>query len=380
MLNRGLLALAFGTFALGIAEFTMMGILSTVAADFGVTIPQAGDFISAYSLGVSLGAPSLLFFSRLPMKRTLLLLAAVIVIGNLVAALSQGYYSLLGARVLAGLPHGAYFGVAAVVAQRLVAEGKKVEAVSMMVTGMTMANVVGVPLATFLTNMFSWRVAFGLVAVSGALALCAILLWVPRQPRGAKNGPLRKQFAFLGTVPPWLVLAGTFFGQGSLYCWYSYVEPIMVRVTHIPIRYMTLVMMLTGVGMVVGGVVAGRLADRHGAALVTCLISALAVPILALIYLESSVPVLSLGLAFVAAAAIFGLGSPLQYLIVRYAPGGEMLGGACIQVAFNVSNAVAASLGGWAIGAGLGYASPALVGMPLAGVSCLLLLILARKY
>lgn len=379
MAAKSLLALACGTFALGIAEFSMMGILSPVASAMGVTIPQAGDFISAYALGVSLGAPLPLFFRRRSLKSILLGLCLIILFGNFLTSLSNGYLALICARFLSGLPHGAYFGVAAIVATALVDRGQKATAIAVMVAGMSVANVIGVPAATWLTHLFSWRLTFFIAAAAGGVALAGIWCWVPRLPPRPDRG-LKGEFVFLKTLPPWLIYAGTFFGQGSIYCWYSYMEPIMLEVAHVPPGAMTWVMAVAGTGMVIGGLLCGRLADRYRPALVSGLTALAAAPLLGLIYLCSANAILSTILTFLGAAALFGLGGPLQYLIVRFAPGGEILGGAGIQIAFNVSNACAAFMGGLTIRAGWGLASPALVGIPMAAASAAVLFLLYRRY
>lgn len=368
MLRKSLVALALGTFALGISEFGMMGILTQVAADLQVSIPRAGDFISAYALGVAFGAPFLIFMSTLPIKRILLGLCVFISIGNLLAACAGGYASLLISRFISGLPHGAYFGVAAIMATMLVGYGEKATAVAIMVSGMTVANVIGVPLATWLTSEFSWRMAFFFVAFAGAMAVLGIALEVPgKKPLNRKGkGSFRSQFAFLKQPAPWLIFAGTFFGQGALYCWFSYVEPVMLHVSDFPAGAITFIMMLTGMGMVIGGLVSGKLADHYKPGMLTGIICMLMIPTLLCIYFFSGNKIVSLIAAFLGAAEIFALGGPLQYLIVRFSPGGEMLGGAGIQVAFNVSNAFAAWLGGCVISAGYGFAGPAIAGIPLA--------------
>lgn len=371
--------MAFGTFALGIAEFSMMGILTDVAQSMSISIPTAGNLISAYAAGVSVGAPALLLLRRYPLKHTLLLLAALIFIGNCLAALAPGYHTLLAARFISGLPHGAFFGTGAIVATRLVPEGRGAEAIALMVGGMTVANVIGVPGATFISNVMSWRVAFALVALWGAIAFFGIRCWVPDVaplPDRGFNG----QFAFLKSGAPWLIFAGTFFGQGSVYCWYSYVEPIMTQVTGFPTDSMTVIMVIAGFGMVTGGLAGGRLADKFHPAVVLGTLAASMLIVLPLIYFCSGMKVVSVVLMFIATASLFGLGGPLQYLIVKYSRGGEMLGGAGIQIAFNVSNALAAALGGMAIRAGWGLTSPALVGMPLALAGALALWRLHRRY
>lgn len=368
MIKKSLVALTLGTFALGISEFGMMGILSVLAGDLKISIPKAGDFISAYSSGVAVGAPCLLFLGRFQLKYILLVLCTLIAAGNTLVACSSSYETFLLGRFISGLPHGAYFGAGAILATRLAGYGEKASAVAIMVTGMTAANVAGVPLATWLTNTFTWRLAFFFIVLAAALAFAGIWKEVPAMPPVEKKGKgsIKSQFNFLGSPAPWLILAGVFFGQGAMYCWYSYVEPIMLQITHIPRSCISYVMMLAGTGMVIGGLVSGKLADRYPPGLVTCVICLMEIPVLLLIYMYSDIMPLSLALTFIGAGEIFALGGPLQYLIIRYSKGGEMLGGAMIQIAFNVSNAISAWLGGAVIGAGFGLTSPALAGFPLA--------------
>lgn len=197
-MNKGLLALAMGTFALGISEFLMMGILGDLAANLGVSITEAGHFISAYALGVCCGAPALLFSRKMALKKIMLILAAIITIGNLCASMAPNFWTLFAARFLSGLPHGAYFGVGAIVARKLAAPGKEVSAVSYMIAGMTVATLLGVPMGTFISNMFTWRIAFVVVGVTGALTFFAIHSWIPKLP-GLPDMGFKGQFRFLKT-------------------------------------------------------------------------------------------------------------------------------------------------------------------------------------
>lgn len=371
-MKKSLLSLAFGTFALGIVEFGMMGILNDIASDLRIGIVKAGHLISAYSAGVAVGAPSLLLFRKLPLRRLMLMLAALIAIGNAMVAMAPNYGSLLAARFIAGLPHGAFFGAGAIVCSRLADPGKGASAVAVLVGGMTVANLVGVPAFTFLCQIASWRLPFGIVAVVGVLTFIAIKCWVPVMSPLPDSG-VKGQFRFLRHPEPWLIYAGVFFGQASVYCWLSYINPIMTEVTGFSESSMTPIMVLVGAGMVVGNYCAGRLSDRYSASLVTAVIATLIVVLMPMIYFLVSYKIPSLILAFIATALLFGLGGPLQYLIVRYSKGGEMLGGAGIQIAFNVSNASAAALGGSVIRLGFGLASPALAGVPCAIIGALAL-------
>lgn len=378
-MKRSLIALAIGTFALGIAEFGMMGILGDVARDLDISIVKAGHLISAYSLGVAVGAPLLILLRKLPLRKLMLLLSAVIFLGNLAAALSPSYLFLLSARFIAGLPHGAYFGAGAIVCSRLADKGHGAQAVAVMIGGMTVANLAGVPLATMLCNLISWRMLFAGVSLFGLLAYIFIRIWMPRLEALPDTG-VKGQFLFLRSLAPWLIYAGVFFGQASVYCWLSYIDPFMTEVTGISASSMTWVMMLVGAGMVFGNAMAGKLADKYRTSVVTGALAASMIIVLPALYFCASMKVPTLFLTFLATAGLFGIGGPLQYLIVRFAKGGEMLGGAGIQIAFNVSNAMSAVIGGLAIHHGLGLASPALVGIPFALIGATALFILARRY
>ena len=378
-MKKSLIALAIVTFSLGITEFGMMGILEDVASGLGISVVEAGHFITSYSAGVAVGAPALILLRRWPLRKLLLLLVTSVFVGNACAALSPGYLALLVSRFVAGSPHGAFFGAAAIVAERLAPEGQKAGAVAIMVGGMTVANVVGVPLATFLANVLNWRLAFMVVALCALVGVFAIRRYVPVLAPLPDTG-IKGQFRFLRRPGPWLVYTGVFFGQASVYCWLSYISPMMTQVAHFSPDAMTWIMIVVGLGMVVGNALAGKLSDRYSAALVTGAIAGLLVVIMPAIYFCASLKVPSVVFAFLAPACLFGIGGPLQYLIVRYAKGGEMLGGAGIQIAFNVSNAVSASLGGAVIAAGFGYASPALLGVPFALIGCIALTLLYKKY
>ena len=378
-MNKGLYALAIGTFALGIAEFGMMGVLGEVASGVGVSISEAGHLISAYSLGVAVGAPMLIVLRRMPLKRLMLLLSAVIFIGNLGVALSPGYVTLLCARFVSGLPHGAFFRCRGHSVCPSCREGSRRAgsggACRRHDHSQSFRSAVGHVLYVI---FFGWRVAFGIVATVGLLSLVCIRVWLPYLAPLPDSG-IKGQFRFLRNAAPWLIYGGVFFGQASVYCWFSYIEPIMTRVTGFSTPSMSWVMVIAGAGMVVGNMLSGKLADRYKASVVTGCISAALVFVMAAVYLCVSMKVPSLILMFIATAGLFGIGGPLQYIIVRFAKGGEMLGGAGIQIAFNVSNAMSAALGGLAIQHGFGLASPALVGIPFAAVGAVMLFALSKR-
>lgn len=376
-MKKSLIALAFGTLGLGIAEFVMMGILPDVAKDLGISIPVAGHFISAYALGVCVGAPVLILARKHPLKHILLALVTLMMVGNTCAALAPNYWVLLLARFISGLPHGAYFGVASIVAEKLADKGKGSEAVSIMIAGMTIANLFGVPLGTSLSNSISWRVTFLLVGCWGVIILYYIWRWVPHV-EGLKDTGFKGQFRFLKTPAPWLILGATALGNGGVFCWYSYINPLLTEVSGFTAESITALMVLAGFGMVVGNLVSGRLSDRYTPGKVGTTVQAMICIVLLLIFFLSPYPWLSALLMCLCTAGLFAVSSPEQVLIIRVAEGGEMLGAACVQVAFNLGNAIGAYVGGLAISGGYRY--PALVGVPFAMVGFILFLTFYKKY
>ena len=376
-MKKSLIALAFGTLGLGIAEFVMMGILPDVARDLKISIPAAGHFISAYALGVCVGAPVLTLARKYPLKHILLVLVTLIMVGNICAALSPNYWMLLISRFISGLPHGAYFGVGSIVAERLADKGKSSEAVSIMIAGMTIANLFGVPLGTSLSTMLSWRATFLLVGLWGIVILYYIWRWVP-QVEGLKDTGFKGQFRFLKTPAPWLILGATALGNGGVFCWYSYITPLLTNVSGFSAESVTALMVLAGFGMVVGNLVSGRLSDRYTPGKVGTVVQGMICILLLMIFFLSPNPWCSAILMALCTAGLFAVSSPEQVLIIRVAPGGEMLGGACVQIAFNLGNAIGAYVGGLALSGGYRY--PALAGVPFALVGFVLFAIFYKKF
>ena len=376
-MKKSLIALAFGTLGLGIAEFTMMGILPYVARDLNISIPVAGHFISAYALGVCAGAPMLIVARKRPLKHILLVLMALMLVGNLGAAMAPDYWLLLAARFISGLPHGAYFGVASIVAGKLADEGKSSEAVSIMIAGMTVANLFGIPLGTSLSHMLSWRVTFLLVGCWGLIVLYYIWRWVP-VIEGLKDTGFKGQFRFLKTPAPWLILGATALGNGGVFCWYSYITPLLTNVSGFSAESVTALMVLAGFGMVVGNLVSGRLSDRYTPGKVGTVVQGMICILLLMIFFLSPNPWCSAILMALCTAGLFAVSSPEQVLIIRVAPGGEMLGGACVQIAFNLGNAIGAYVGGLALSGGYRY--PALAGVPFALVGFVLFAVFYKKF
>lgn len=377
IMKKSLIALAFGTLALGMAEFSMMGILPYVASDFGISISEAGHLISAYALGVCFGAPVLILARKKPLKHLLMALVSLIVVGNLCASLAPNYWVMMIGRFISGLPHGAYFGVASIVAAKLADKGKSSEAVSIMIAGMTVANLFGVPLGTSLSHLVSWRVTFLFVGIWGLIVFYYIWRWVPAV-EGLQDTGFKGQFRFLRRPAPWIILGATALGNCGVFCWYSYISPLLTQVSGFSENSITALMVLAGFGMVVGNLVSGRMSDRYTPGRVLMVSQAGICLVLVGIFFLSPNPWISAILMFLCTAGLFAVSSPEQLLIIRVAPGGEMLGGASIQMAFNFGNAVGAYAGGLAVTNGVRYA--ALMGVPFALIGFILTVIFYKRY
>ncbi|WP_294140198.1 MFS transporter AraJ [uncultured Sanguibacteroides sp.] len=378
-MKKSFIALAFGTLGLGIAEFVIMGILPDIAHALHIDIATAGHLISAYALGVCFGAPVLILTRKFPLKHILLGLVSVIMIGNICASLSPNYWTLMISRFISGLPHGAYFGVGSIVAEKLASKGKGSEAVSIMVAGMTIANLFGVPLGTFLSTLLSWRATFLLVGLWGVIILYYIWRWIPEVENLPDTG-FKGQFRFLKSPAPWLLIFATLLGNGGIFCWYSYINPLLTHVSGFPADSITFLMILAGAGMVAGNLISGRLSDRYTPGRVATFTQGCAFTILLLIFFLARVSWISATLMCLCTTCLFALSTPQQVLLIRYSKGGEMLGAASVQIAFNLGNAIGAYCGGLPLQAELGYQYSALVGTPFALTGFILLIIFTRKY
>jgi len=373
-MKKSLLTLSFGTFGLGIAEFVMMGILPAVAHDFHISIPQAGHLISAYALGVCVGAPLTVFVARtLPLKKILMALVAIYAVGNLFTGLTPTYWSILLMRFVSGLPHGAFFGVGSIVAEKLADKGKSARAVALMVAGMTVANLAGVPLGTFLSNLLSWRIIFIANGIWGIINLLAIIRWLP-QLDPMPNSGLRGQFTFLQNLSPWLLIGSTALANGGIFCMYSYVTPLMTDMAGFSTADMSWIMVLCGLAMVIGNIIGGRLSDKYPMHNVLISVHAIAASSLIMIFFFASSAAIALPMLIVSSASLFGLSSATQLLLLQNSRGGEMMGAAFVQIAFNMGNAIGAWNGGVAIDANKGVNYTALIGAAYLITACSLVL------
>lgn len=368
-----------GGLGIGTTEFVMMGLLPDIASNLHITIPAAGHLISAYALGVVVGAPLLVMLSRsYPPKNILLVLMLMFTVFNGFTAFAPNYITLLLSRFFAGLPHGAFFGVGSVVASRLAEKGKQAQAISMMFAGLTIANLVTVPLGTFIGHHFLWRYTFGIVGAIGLLTLLFLKLWLPPLPANA-SGNNRSELQLLKNPEAWLIILVTAIGTGGLFAWISYIAPLMTDVSKFSANSVSWILVLAGFGMVVGNVVGGKLADKIPPVMAcVVLLTAMAVTLLAVFFLSGN-QVIALILTFIAGALSMAIASPIQLLMIRTAKGAEMLGAAVTQAAFNIGNALGAFFGGLPIAAGLGFTYPALTGALMAIIGVLFAFILLRR-
>jgi DHA1 family inner membrane transport protein len=361
-----LLALAVGAFGIGTTEFVMMGLLPEVAHDLHVSIPSAGHLVSAYALGVVVGAPLLAAVTARMSRRSVLIgLMVLFVVGNGLSSLAPGYDSLLAARFLSGLPHGAFFGVGAVVAANTSAPERRARSVSLMFLGLTFANVAGVPAATLAGERFGWRATFLAVSVIGLAAIASLALLIPRDHTPASATGLRGELAALRPLPVWLAFGTTVAGFGALFSAYSYITPMLTQSAGFTAAGVTLLLALFGVGSTVGNLLGGRLADHSTRGMLFGGLASLVVvlslfPLLMRSQWSAALAVTLLGMA------AFATGSPLQLMVLQKAASAPSLASSANQAAFNLANAGGAWVGGLALAAGFGVSSPALAGAGLA--------------
>lgn len=377
-LNPPLLALAAGAFGIGVTEFAPMGLLPVIATDLGVSIPSAGLLISAYALGVVLGAPLMtLATGRVPRRTLLIGLAGIFTIGNALSALADNYALLMIARIITSLNHGAFFGVGAIVAAGLVPPDRKAGAVAAMFMGLTIANVVGVPLATWAGETLGWRASFWGIAMIGVMVMAALALTLPKAAAPAA-GDMLAELRVLGRRRVLSALALTVIGSSAMFTVFTYITPILREQTGASLGFITAMLVLYGLGLTVGNWIGGKFADRS---VDRTLIVTLAGLSLVLLTFAVAMPFANVSavLIFLWGIASFALVPPLQVRVMDAARDAPNLASAVNIGAFNLGNAIGAALGGAVIAGGLGYPAVALAGAGASALGLLMIMLMSRR-
>ncbi|HVH23141.1 MAG TPA: MFS transporter [Pseudonocardia sp.] len=374
----GLIALALGGFGIGLTEFNIMGLLPEVAADFGVSEAQAGWLITGYALAVIVGALGLTAATtRLPRKRVLLGLLVLFVIGNAVSAAAPTYQVMMTGRIVAALCHGAFFGIGSVVAAGLVAPERKAAAVAIMFTGLTTANVLGVPLGTFIGQQFGWRATFWVITVIGVVALLGVLALVPAERSHGETTRLHDELGAFRSRQVWLSMTVTVLGFGGMFGAFTYIAYTLTEVSGFAASTVPWLLVLFGTGLLIGNVVGGRFADRFLDRSLLVILAAL-VLVLAAFALAAPNPIATAVLILLMGGFGFATVPGLQTRVMSYAAQAPSLASAGNIAAFNLGNALGAWLGGVTISAGLGYTSPIWAGAVLTVGALLVMAVAAR--
>ena len=371
-----LMALAIAAFGIGTSEYIIMGLLPSLARDFNVSIPKAGALVTGYALSVTLGSPLLaLATAKLERKRTMLLLMGVFILGNLSCALAPTYNLLFAARVLTALCHGAFFGIGSVVASNIVPRNQRAQAIALMFSGLTLANVLGVPAGTALGQAFGWRASFWAIVPIGFIAAGALVLFLP--PQAAASSSILHEFAVLRRPQVLLVLAISTVASSSLFCVFTYIAPMLLNVTKVSAHAVTLTLLIFGVGITIGNLAGGALTDWRPTTFILGALLALIVALIAL-YFAEPYPVPAVVMVLIWGAIHFAAGSPLQSRIVDQASAAPNLASTLNQGAFNLGNAIGATVGGMLLTAGIGYRHLPIAGALIAMLALSLSLISAR--
>lgn len=375
--NPPLLALAIGAFGIGVTEFSPMGLLPLISSDLGVSIPVAGLLVTAYAVGVMLGAPVMtLSTGRMPRKTLLICLMGIFTLGNLLSAISTGYWMLLVSRLITSLNHGAFFGVGSIVAASVVPANKKAGAVAAMFMGLTIANVGGVPLAAWVGHVAGWRMAFWGITGLGLIAMVALWRALPAIDADTSIN-MRDELRVLHRPAVLLALAITVLSSGAMFTVFTYIAPILHDVTHGSTRYITAMLVLYGLGLTAGNWLGGRFADKSvDGTLIAVLISLTLLLVLFAVTMQW--PILAAMTIFAWGMATFALVPPLQMRVMNTAADAPNVASSINIGAFNLGNALGAALGGGVISLGLGYPAIAIAGAGLSATGLVLVLLSVR--
>ncbi|QKJ26552.1 MFS transporter [Aliarcobacter cibarius] len=379
-MTKQLLPLAIGGLAIGTTEFIIMGLLPDVAKDLGVSIPVAGHLISAYAFGVVVGAPILVALSsKFPPKNILIVYMILFTLFNALSIVAPDYNTLLMSRFLAGLPHGAFFGVGTIVAIKLATKGKEAQAVSSMFTGLTLAILFVVPILTYIGHITSYKWAFFAVSFLGAITVLSLFKFMPKL-KSLKTVTFKEEIEFFLTFKAWNIILIVAIGFGGLFAWFSYIAPLLINVSKFDPSSISYLMLIAGIGMVLGNILGGYLADKKDPIKVAIYLLSFMVFFLLLVFFLSENKTISLVLTFICGVFAMSIGTPINMVMVKNAKNSEMLGAAFIQAAFNVANSLGALFGGIPLLFGFNYNYPALVGAFMAFLGAILCMIFYKKY
>lgn len=376
--NLPLLALAIGAFGIGTTEFAPMGLLPTIATGVGVDIPTAGLLVSAYAIGVLLGAPVMtLLFGRLRTRTALISLMAIFTLGNILSAIAPDYWTLLAARLVTSLNHGAFFGLGSMVAASLVPREKQAAAIATMFMGLTIANIGGVPAATWIGQQIGWRMAFGATAGLGLVTMLALLLALPRGA-AAERPDIGKELRVITRGPVLTAMLTTVLGAGAMFTLYTYVVPMLEGLTGASPGFVTLGLVLVGVGFTVGNSLGGRLAAWSLEGSIKVFLAAITAILIVLPFLLTSQVGAAIGL-FLFGVATFGIVPPVQTQVMQVAKAAPGLASSVNIGAFNLGNALGAMVGGAVISAGLALPAVSFAGAAIAALGLLVVFLAGRR-
>ena len=377
---RQLFPLAIGGIALGSTEFIPMGLMRTMGQSLALSDSQVGRFIAAYAIGVVVGAPTLVGLStRFQPQRVLIALMLLFTLFNGLFAVMPSYSLLLVSRFFSGLPHGAFFGVGAIVAKQLAPKDKEAMAISVMFGGLTIANLLVIPLFTHLGTVLGWRPVMGMIAALGLITASCIFLFLPKVDYD-KDKTLWKELQHFFSVPSMLLLVITALGCGGLFSWLSYIEPLMLDHAGLPKSQMPTLMIVVGLGMVVGNFFGGWLTDKLHLVRASVIVFIAMISVLVIVFFFSHLLWLAWGLTFVCAVVAMSVGAPLNMMMFRVSPEAQMMGAAFMQAAFNLANTLGAYLGGKPLDHGYTANYPSLVGAGMASAGFLCAIFLYTKY
>lgn len=373
-LNFPLLALAIGAFAIGTTEFSPMGFLPQIAENLNISIPTAGMLITAYALGVMIGAPFMtLWFGRFPRRKALILAMIIFTIGNILAAIAPNYWGLMAARILTSLNHGVFFGIGSIVATSVVPKDKQASAVATMFMGLTIANIGGVPLATWVGQNIGWRMSFAAIALLGVITMLSLWKALP-EDKASQRPDVKAELKVLTRLPVVLALLTTVMSAGAMFTLYTYIAPSLQNITHASPMFITLMLVLIGIGFSIGNHLGGKFADLSltktlTSFLLLLMVSMLLFPILAQTQIGAALALIVWG------TAAFAVVPPLQMRVMSVAHEAPGLASSVNIGAFNLGNALGATAGGAVLSMGMSYAAVSIAGAVLTALGLVLVFI-----